>query len=94
MKFKFSRTLSSNGKQTSTANQTITFSETKDGVTYNLYLGYLTFETYALQCSIKINDEDTVHVLAPDTQLTFDNIEIRKITIIDGAVEYSWMGMY
>jgi len=86
---KYSRTFSSGGKQVSTANQVVDFLE--DGRNYGV--DFLKFETFGTQCTIKLNNEDTIHWLDANSELIFEDIFIDKFTIVDSGVEYLFTAM-
>lgn len=99
--FKYQSTFTSGGKATSTANQVITFVNPKystDNEDYNNKsdyncVVYLSFETFATECRIKLNDETTIHWIDANSKVEFSDIMITKITILDAGVQYYYTGL-
>jgi hypothetical protein len=88
---KYRRTFSSGGKVTSAANQVIDFyndSYPKN----NCNVQFLSFQTFATPCRIKLNEEATIHWIDANSEFVISDIEIDKITILDVA-EYYYTAM-
>ena len=97
---KYKRTLTSNGKKISTENQVISFENpvykndrlaVNDTPEYNS-VEYLLFETYDADCRFKINNEPDIHLVDAGTKYILQDIMIEKITILDGNVQYKYIG--
>lgn len=95
---KYVRSFSSGGKKISTSNEVITFVKKEyenDGYEYNDSLEYkmveyLSFETFATPCRIRLNDEETVHWIDADSKAVITDMGIYQITILDENVEYHY----
>ena len=97
---KYKRSLTSGGKQTSTANQVISFENPvymndkltiNDTPEYNSIV-YLEFETFDKECRFRLNEEDTIHWVKANEKYVLQDIMIEKITILDADVEYYYIG--
>jgi hypothetical protein len=87
---KYRRTFTSGDKLTSTANQVIDF---KIDDNTNVDVEYLNFQTFATPCHIKLNDEETVHWIDANSELTFTDMYIDKITIIDAEIQFYYTAL-
>ena len=80
-------TVSSSGKQTtSQANQEFDFSTTP--------LNSLEVTAHATDIHIKINAETNTHLVQAGQNITFSQMMITDMTIVEDASEYSYSGAY
>lgn len=89
----FKKTLTSGGKQVSKGNDVIIFNPTPDSSTYTYNVQYLHFKTYDKPCSIKLNDENTIHWIDINSEFVISNIYIGKFTIVDPGVTYYYTAL-
>jgi hypothetical protein len=89
---KYRRTFSSGGKVTSVANQVIDFYQDSYPKN-NCNIQFLSFQTFATPCRIKLNDESTIHWIDANGEFVISDIEIDKFTILDAGVEYYFTAM-
>ncbi|MED3912731.1 hypothetical protein P4597_26965 [Peribacillus simplex] len=88
----YTRTITPGGKQVSTANQVIDFA-IENGTAKKLRVQFLNFRAFAQEVFFRINDEVTVHWVEADSDQTFRDIDIDKITIVNAGVEYYFTAM-
>ena len=81
----YKRTFSSGSKQTSAGGDIITITDT-DGSPANIQ--FLHFQTFSSPCSIKLNNESTIHWIDANSEFIISDIYIGKITVIDAGVQY------
>jgi len=80
-------TKSSSGKKTTTeANQAFDFSATP--------LNSLEVTAHGDDITIKLNDETNTHLVQSGGSISFDGLNITKLTIVENGVEYSYSGLY
>jgi hypothetical protein len=89
---KYRSTYTSGGKQTSTANQVIDF-YSNDYPYNNTNVQFLHLQTFAQECRIKLNDEETVHVIFPNSEFVISDINIDKITILNAGCEFYYTAL-
>ena len=89
---KYRRTYTSGGKQTSVANKVIDF-YADSYPNNNTNVQYLSFQTFASPCNIKLNNESTIHWIDSNSEFVISDIDIDKFTIIDAGVEYYYTAM-
>lgn len=85
------KTLTSDGRQitSSSGNHIIKFFHPETNI--NIPITILRFETFVSGCKLYINDEImSIHHIDPDSILSFEDIKIWKITIIEPNIEYKW----
>jgi hypothetical protein len=93
---KYQYSFTGGSKQVSTANQVIKFENPKyknDGESFNNTseynsVEYLSFETFATACRIKLNDEDTIHWIDTNSNIVISDMMIYKVTVLDAGVEF------
>ena len=90
MYYPYRRTLTSNGKEVSSANQVVDFVMTDpiDGDKLDFSVAYLSIETFDKDLRIKFNNEENVHTLFSNRVYPFKDFEIEKFTILDAGVEF------
>lgn len=89
---KYRRTFTSGEKKVSTVNEKVDFKLGEYPYT-NCNVQYLKFQTFATACSIKLNDENTVHWIDTNSEFIISDIDIDKFTILDANVEYYFTAM-
>lgn len=90
---KYRRTFSAGSKQVSTANQVIDFYNYQLKNQLNCNVQFFHFQTFDKPCHIKLNNEETVHMIAANSELIINDIDIDKFTIIDANVEFYYTAM-
>lgn len=91
-----SRTLSSNGKQTSDANgnQVIEFFDSADP-TKKVSVNTFIFETFNNGCFIILNDDVNVrHEVDSQDSIGFEGLHIYKVTIVEPNIQYRWTAIF
>jgi hypothetical protein len=94
---KYRGTLSSGGKKTTSATNTVikfSFDEDKDGIVRDVAVKYIFFETFASACTISINGEDTIHPIDANSSISFQDIDIKEVKILESTVEYRWTALF
>lgn len=86
----YKRSFSAGVKKTSVGNDTITFID-PDG--YNANTQFLHFQTFTSPCSIKLNDESTIHWIDSNSEFIISDIYIGKITVIDAGIQYYYTAL-
>jgi hypothetical protein len=89
---KYKQTYSSGGKQTSTANQVIDFYK-QSYPKNNTNAQFLHIQTFGQDLRIKLNDEETVHVIFSNSEFMISDINIDKFTILDAGCEFYYTAM-
>jgi hypothetical protein len=89
---KYRLTYSSGSKVTSVGNDVIDFKATSYPKN-NTNVQFLSFQTFATACRIKLNDETTVHWIDANSEFVIEDIEIDKFTILDSGVEYYYTAL-
>lgn len=90
---KYKKTLTSGAKKTSVGNDVVYFNVDQDSATYTINVQYLSFQTFDKPCSIKLNDESTIHWIDVNTEFIISDFYVSKFTIIDANVTYYWTAM-
>lgn len=89
---KYKRTFTSGQKKLSKAGEEIDFK--LDVYPRNdCNVEFFHFQTFAQECHIKINDEQTLHWIDSNSELILSDIKIDRFTIIEGNVEYYYTAM-
>jgi len=86
---KYTQSYAPGAKLTSTANQVIDFALQGK----NSRVQFLSFQTYATPCRIKINSEDTMHLVDANSELVLQDIDIDKIVVVDAGVEFYYTAL-
>jgi len=82
---KYSQSYTSGGKQTTSgANTAIDFYVQGK----NSKVTFLSFQTFATACHIKLNGEDTQHWIDANSELIIQDMDIDKIVIVESGIEY------
>lgn len=89
---KYKKTLTSGGKQVSVGNDVIQFNVHPDTTSTN-NVQYLSFQTFDKACSIKLNDETSVHWIDVNNEFIISDFYVDKFTIIDAGVSYYWTAL-
>ena len=85
--FKHEGTVSSSGKKSTVqANQEFDFSSTP--------LNSLEVTAHADELHVKINSETNTHLIQAGQLISFSDMLIEKLTIVENASEYSYSGAY
>lgn len=89
---KYRRTYSAGSKQTSTVNQVIDF-YALDYPHNNTNVQFLHFQTFATPCRIQLNGESTIHWIDANSEFVISDIDVDKIKILDGNVEFYYTAL-
>lgn len=89
---KYKHTYSSGGKVVSTANQVVDFYK-QSYPRNNTNAQFLHIQTFAQDLRIKLNDEETVHLILANSEFVISDINIDKFTILDAGVEFYYTAM-
>ena len=86
----YKRTFAPGDILTSTANQVIDFTIDSNN---NANIQYLNFQTFSSPCHIKLNNEQTIHYVAANSEFTISDFYIDKITIIDAGIQFYYTAL-
>ena len=89
----YRRTFSPGQKKVSVANEVIDFWINDITPTRNCDVQFLQIQTFAQPIRIKINHEETIHWIDANSEFTISEIDVDKITILDGGVEFYYTAM-
>lgn len=94
---KYRNSLSSNGiKITESKNYEIQFPINRNGefIAY-AKVPFINIESFDNGFSFKLNDEETIHCLEPNSIQVFEDlIIVKKITILESGVKYKWIAFF